>query len=1092
MYKKRKCKVSANRLTRMLVVCCMVLAASVSIQAQSSGMMKLSIHFPMAKLDVAMQQLKEASPVNIAYDASKLNLRQWNIQARAFRQASLTEILNYLLQRTGIGFKEIAGGIVLFEKKEVFAQKDTGKAVGRVTGKVIDEENGDPVTGASITIDNKGVVSGIDGSFSIALQPGNYTATITSVSHGSKEVTGIEVKATGSLVLNVTLKRRKDHLADIVVTSSVRKESAAALYARQKNNPAVSDGISAEQIRATPDNNAAQVLKRVSGLTVQEEKFVTVRGLSERYNNVILNGSNLPSTEPNRRNFSFDVIPSGLIDNIVVNKTATPDMPAEFAGGLVQVNTRDIPAENFASVTIGSGINTNSMGRSLYSVPRGDKEYLGLDDGTRTWWKKDWDPHTYRYYSGIGDNVKTSEMNARIPNNWGLYQYKYKPVQNYQFSAGRRIKLKETSSLGVTAAGTYRHEENISDDMRRQPGYYDYNTGNAYNFSTALGAVVNVGFQAKNHKVAFKNLYNRRFNHESNVNYGKEFNFNVTDLPGGDPVLYYVDMILINELLQNRLEGTHQLYKHLKFDWSADYITVNRYQPDTRSVLGYQAYGPKGYYEYLLNENSSFMTRGNNIFNSDLKERRKNITANFSVPFKVQGHNQLIKFGYAGAFRNARFQSTSLRLFYDSEGDYSAIRKAVYGLADYELHSLLKPGYLTYVLTGTGSGYNGEDYDGDQQLHAAYVMADLSFLERFRLIGGMRVEDNNMDLNAKAYNVDGTPVDSVMQYRTTDWLPSVNLVYNLTPKMNIRLAYSETLARADFRERSAFKYYEFRDRSIYRGSMGLQDARIRNLNIRYEYYPGPGEVISVSAFYKKFRKPVELIALFATSSEMNIFYFNLESSTNRGVEIDLRKSLGFVAPALPWFSKIFVSANGTWMKGDIAYDPQALMKSAADAGATPVSDPAPTRQRSLQGLSPYVVNAGLGYFGNIFGANITYNRYGRRIQNGGFFPWNDQYENSRDVIDIQLSAALLKNRLQIRFNISDLLQQDYIIYQNVSATPSTERGGGAFVLGSGNDQAGKANMNDDPKGLSYNKDLDFVAHRWFKGRNLSLTATYNF
>ncbi|MGN7721902.1 TonB-dependent receptor domain-containing protein [Chitinophaga sp. 22620] len=1070
----------------LMIVFCILL----NLQGRAQSTRKISLDVKNAPLTAVLEAIEKQTGSPFIYNRQQVEKIQ--VASASYQQKSLTDVLDHLLGPYKFGYKLEGGNIILFPqpKKE---EKKNASDPGQVSGRIIDEENGQAVPGATVQIGAKGTITAIDGSFTLMLPAGRYTAIISYIGYGTKEISEIEVTGQKTFELNATLKRRKGQLGTVVVTASARKESVAALYARQKNAAAVSDGISAEQIRATPDNNAAQVLKRISGLTVQEEKFVTVRGLSERYNNVILNGANLPSTEPNRRNFSFDVIPSVLIDNIVVNKTATPDMPAEFAGGLVQVNTKDIPAENFASISVGTGINTNSTGKSLYSSPRGGREYLGFDDGRRTWWKKDWDPREYRHYAAVEDNMKASEMNARIPNNWGLYKYKYTPVQNYQFSAGRRISLKNASSLGITLAGTYRHEENITDDQRRQPGYYDYNTGNSYNFSTALGAVANAGFQAKGHKLAFKNLYNHRFSHESGVNYGKEFNFQMIGTPGGDEVFYYTDILLINELLQNRLEGEHLLHKHLKFDWSADYITINRYQPDSRSSMGYQGNGPKGYYEYLLNEGSSYMTRGNNIFNSELKERRQNVSGNFSVPFKIGEANQLIKLGYAGAFRKAHFQSTSLRLFQDSKGDPNATAKAILGLADYELQNFLKPGYLTYVLTGTGSGYAGEDYAGDQQLHAAYLMADLNFLKKFRFIGGMRVEKNNMDVNAIAYNANsGLPVDSNMRYRRTDWLPSANLVYSLTSTMNIRLAYSETLARADFRERSAFKYYEFRDRSIYRGSIGLDDAKIRNLDIRYEYYPGPGEVISVSGFYKKFRKPVELIGLFSGSAELNLFYFNLESATNKGVEIDIRKSLGFIAPAMPWLKKIFVSANGSWMKGDVAYNAEALSKSAADAGSTPGQDPPASRRRPLQGLSPYVINAGLGYFGNVFGANITYNRYGRRILNGGYQPWQDQYENSRDVIDIQLSAVLLKNRLQVRFNISDLLQQDYVIYQNVSANPSSVNGGGAFILGSAEDMTNKANMNDDPKGLSYNKELDFALHKWFKGRNLSLTATYNF
>ncbi|PWV50559.1 outer membrane receptor protein involved in Fe transport [Chitinophaga sp. S165] len=1048
---------------------------------------KVQIKAGMTSAADIVNTLQRQTAYTFVYDPEYL--KKCHIKPMSTQVNKLSEVLQWLDERAPLDIVFNDNRIIITKGVQ---EKPAQVVTGHIVGKVVNNKN-EFLPGVTVKVNNgKGTVTQVDGGYDLELEPGKYTLEFSFISYNTKRITDVVVTEKKLTPLNIVLQPSSSALKEVVVTANYQKASVEGLYAIQKNNAAVSDGISAEQIRATPDNNAAQVLKRISGLTVQDDKFVTVRGLSERYNNVILNGANLPSTEPNRRNFSFDVVPSGLIDNVVINKTATPDMSAEFAGGLVQINTKDIPAQNFASITIGSGLNTNSTGKSLYSTERGNKEYFGADDGRRTWWEKDWLRDDYRQAAVAGDNVKTSSMNARIPNNWGLHKYGYSPVQNYQLTVGRRIKLKDATSLGITVAGTYRHEESIVDDQRYQPSFYYYDNANTYNFNTAIGAVANIGFQTKGHKVVLKNLYNRRFSHESAANYGKEFNFRVTSKEEGDDVLYYSDQVVINDLWQSRLEGEHMLHKHLKMDWSADYITVHRDQPDTRASLGYQAYGPKGYYQYLLTEASGFINRGNAIFNSALEEKRKNVTANFSVPFKVGEANQLIKVGYAGAFRKADFKSSALRMLYDPKGNKKEIDEAVLGLPDYELQSLLKPGYLTYRFASISAGDDGEDYSGDQKLHAAYFMADINFLKDFRFIGGVRMENNAMDVHGISYNkTTGIPVDTLVKYRKTDWLPSFNLIYNLTEAMNVRLAYSKTLARADFRERAPFIYYDFRDRNSYRGAVSLKDAKITNVDIRYEYYPGPGEVISVSGFYKRFDSPVEVVASNA-GGQLNLFYFNLERSTNKGIEVDFRKSLGFVSPSAAWLKKVFISGNGSWMKANVEYSPDALLKAAADAGAAPGQAPAGKRDRPLQGLSPYVINGGLGYFGNVLGVNMVYNRFGKRILNAGFNPWQDQYENARDVIDLQLSAALLKNKMQIRFNISDLLQQDYIVYQNVKATAPTEIGGGRFVFESAEEQASSPNSNHDPKGTSFNKDLDFVYHKWFKGRNLSLNITYNF
>lgn len=1078
MNKKRKWTNPFVPLSRLLFLCSALLVTSIRLYAQSPGSTKLSIHFPKTQLDAAMLQLLKASPVNIAYDNNKLRLHEWRIQEKDFNQATLSTILDYLLQKTNIRHKEMAGGIMLFAK-------DSTKAPGIVTGKVIDEENGDPVTSATVSIGNKNVVTGLDGSFTVSVIPGSYTAAISSVGFGSKKITGINVQAGKSFELNITLVRNKNQLASVVVTSSVKKEGVASLYARQKNSAAVSDGISAEQISRTPDNNAAQSLKRISGLTVQDEKFVTVRGLSERYNNVLLNGASLPSTEQNRRNFSFDIIPSGLIDNIVINKTATPDLPSEFAGGLVQVNTKDIPAANYITLSAGTGINTNSTGKEIVSLRRSDKAWLGFDDNRRTWWGKDWNRAEYspHYYSGNWE--KAAEMNRRIPNNWGLVRYKYQPQQSLQLALGRRFQLTEQSRIGLTIAGTYRNESLRVNEFSQFPNYYLYDSANNYQYNTAWGLIGNIAYQSRRHKLVFKNLYNRKYSQESAVNYGKEFNYRVTTVPGGDDVLYYSDVLVISDLRHHRLEGEHQLLTHLKVDWSVDDIQINRDQPDTRSSIGYQANGPKGHYEYILLEANGYLDRGNNIFNSKLTESKRNAALNISIPFTWKGQSQLLKAGYAGSFRKADFQSSAMRLMADPTAQGQEFHKTIFGIPDYQLQNFLQPGLLTYRYASIAAGDGGEDYTGKQDLHAAYAMADLQFLKRWRLIGGVRMENNFMKIHGVSYDKrTGNPVDSVMSYNPVDWLPSANLIYKLNTNMNLRLAYSKTTARADFRERSPFIYYDFRDRSVYRGAIGLEDAFVENLDLRYEYYPSAGEVVSVSFFHKKFTRPVELIGIGA--SPIQYFYFNLDESVNDGLEIDFRKKLGFIAPKLSWLQQLYLSGNFSWMKGDVKYSPQALMDAAANAGGTPGQAPGATRDRPLQGLSPYAINASIGYDGKIIGATVSYNRFGKRIVNGGFNPYQDQYENPRNVIDLQVSAKLLKEKLVARLNVNDLLQEDYIIYQNVSVNKSTGNFDTPIEL------IHSSNPNMDPKGTAYNKDKDLLYRRWFKGRTISLIFTYNF
>lgn len=1029
-----------------------------------------------------LQVLQQQTTYTFTFDNAALKaLPVRNIK---FRNAELGEVLQHLKTNYGLQFSVMSNKNIGVVRGSAPAQ-----ANGKISGTIVDEENGQPIPGVTVRIGAVGATSAADGSFSISLPAGNYTITLSNIGYIKKEVTDMEVRAQETSTLNTSIKRAKGQLATVEVKASARKDGINSLYIQQRNNAAISDGISQEQIRRTPDNNVAQVLKRISGLTVQDDKFVTVRGLSERYNNVMVNGASLPSTEPNRKNFSFDIIPSSLVDNIVVNKTATPDMSAEFAGGLVQINVRDMPVENYTTVALGTGINTHSAGHPMVSLKRGKYDHLGFDDGNRTWWK-DMDQQQYRSWIGSKNREEIHRQNLTIPNNFGMRKFSYVPMQNYQLGLGRRYQLPKGRLIGLTLAGTYRHEEQRSSEMRYFPSsfYFSDSASRVYNFTTSLGALANITFQAPRHKLAFKNLYNRRFNTETADMWGKDF-----DKGSGSEVELYSSITTINSILHNRLEGEHTLTRHnIKVDWAADLIDVRRDQPDTRSVKSYESVAlGEGY--YFLTEGQGFMVEGINIFNAALHEQKKNLALNITLPFMVRETEQKIKLGYSGSFRKANYESLALRLMNDGTVNQDVTK--YFGKPDYELATpqYLRPDLLYYNLAGVGSVGDrpADNYEGDQRLHGVYLMADLKFLRRFRLVGGIRGERNKMDVNGITFDyATGRPVDSLMKISTTDWLPSANLTYQLTSESNLRLAYSKTMSRADFRERSRFMYYEFRERNVYRGAAKLDDATITNLDLRYEWYPGPGEIISISAFYKKFASPVEQIAARGNGGLL-FYYFNLRSSENKGLEVDFRKSLGFISQSSSILKNIFISGNASIMKSNVGYNTDALLRASNGAtGGNSTELPPDSRNRPLQGLSPYAVNAGIGYFGEHAGVNLGYNRFGKRILAGGTYPAEDQYEKPRDVLDLQLNARFFKKKLDVRFNISDILQQDHIVYQNAIVGKPTDSGGGSF--GTNPDNINDPSPNGDPKGTNYGKDHDYTYTRVFKGRNMSINFTYKF
>lgn len=366
-------------------------------------------------------------------------------------------------------------------------------------------------------------------------------------------------------------------------------------------------------------------------------------------------------------------------------------------------------------------------------------------------------------------------------------------------------------------------------------------------------------------------------------------------------------------------------------------------------------------------------------------------------------------------------------------------------------------------------------------------MLDLKPLQQLRLIGGIRAEKNDQNVYDNVWSVQNQVSERKLTNNSQiDWLPSLNAIYSLTEKVNFRAAVYKTVARPDLRELSSFTYWDYDLFESVSGSP-LQTTRIDNADLRLEYYPAPGEVLSLSAFYKKFKNPIEMM-IAPTSSGAAYRYGNLESAMDKGLELDFRKSFSFLSPASPFWQSIYLSGNFTWLKANVTFK----VSDAVDVDGNPVF---PKRDRPLAGQSPYIINGALQYAGKSFGLNLAYNRFGKRIVFASPDRGSDEFENPRDLLDLQLSYKFLKRRqAELKLNISDLLNQEQLFYQNQFdlgnpfgfgvPLPSVERypGGGDLLTAA----------QKDPKGTSYNKDYDTVVRRYKFGTTFSFNFTYRF
>ncbi len=1060
----------------------------------------ISINQSATNLDRVFTSIEQQSGYMFSYDkgvASKINIDK--IQ---FKSIPLNEVLISLKKEAQLVYdvdgKNIAVRIAPHTTATLIKTAPVQKN-GIVLGRIIDDENGQPLASVTVRIAGKGTSTDVDGNFRISLPEGNYTATISSVGYGTKEISEIDIKSNQAFTLNVTLKREKEQLSAVVVKGTARKEGVAALYVRQKNAATVTDGISSEQIARTPDNNVGQVLKRVSGLqTTDDNKFAVVRGLGERYNNVLLNGSQLPSSEPNRRNFAFDMIPSALVDNVVVNKTATPDLPGEFSGGIIQINTRDIPQENFFQIDIGSGYNTMSTGKDFIGLKRGRYNHLGFLDN-----KVHGEPKgmTFSDYNEIASKIKDNSATPEelkkaqtflgtLPNTWQMYRFTALPVQNLGLSFGHIYTTGEKSKLGFVGALSYRNEQNINEYDLYQMQYKDYK-GKENQYITTLGGNLNLGYTFGKHKISWQNIYNRRF-------FEKLYQFNGFDLDAsGIPNMGYTSQTLVNALFQTKLQGTHGIgTKGIKVEWSGDWATLNRDQPFSRmmNARGYDSVAmelykiPADYYNYYFG-NFSSLDYGN-IYYSKLKEKRYSGQASLLVPFQLLQQNQHFKIGWLGSYRKANFGSDMYRLLYTAGspaiGEYP-------GIPYYEAFNSrrFEDGELyLYPISGGGQdGANGtgSGYTGTQRLNAFFGMLDLKLMAKLRLIGGIRNERYKQEVGTHMWKPGNIWEEVPVVIEKTDWLPSVNLIYALTPKINARAAWYKTVARPDIRETSGFEYFDFEIMRSVRGG-NLKTTEINNADIRLEWYPAPDEVVSVSGFYKHFDNPIEL-RMMATSGRPWYFYENLLKAKDLGVEVDFRKSFSFINPSSIW-RNLYLSGNFTLIKAEVEFN--------TGVATDPVTGEQvnPKRSRPLAGQSPYIINGGLAYIGERLGLNLSYNRYGRRIVYSAVDRSMDEYENPRNMMDAQISYKPLKNgRMLVRLNASNLLNQELITYINTygpNGGPDGNYAGEPSIQRYPDDVYKLPEEQLDPKGAAYDPAYDIPVTRRRFGVSYTLTISYRF
>jgi len=911
-----------------------------------------------------------------------------------------------------------------------FAQAQSVK----LTGKVLNDKN-EPLAGVSVKIiGGGGTTTDVEGRFSLSLVPGKkYELEFSAIGYESKNITEAEVVTGQVNELNITLQVKVKSGDNVVLktTSSAKKETVNAVIAFQKNTNTVASVISAESIRRSPDKNTGEVLKRTPGASIQEGRFIIVRGLADRYNQAMLNGILLTSTEPDRKTFSFDLIPAPMIDNIIINKAFVPEYPGEWAGGLIQVNTKDIPSKGFFNVQIGTGFNSQTIGKDFYKDGLGGKtDWLGFDDGTRAL------PSSYTKKSDfdLSSHAEKSAIGKQLRNSWTPVVSNAPLNISFQANGGFNTKL-HGKTIGGTFGLLYNKSNKYQQLLNRRNGFggstpdieSSYND-DKYLQEVTVGALGSLSMQLNSkNRISVKSIIN--VNNPNSVTQRVGY-----DISRGEQLKGSEFTFKQNTFFTTQISGEHSITSPLKFKWYGAFNILDGYIPDQRRILYSKNLNSSDPYKNIISRTLS-QQNGSRIY-QNLSDYIYTAGGDLTYNFNWLKQKQAVKGGYMLQIKD--------RLY---DGQFFAIYLA-------GNNETLKQLPADQIFASQNFG-NGEDdnllgfdaiknrnnrYMANTILNAGFLQFDNQFSSAFRVVWGLRVEDYDQLVGSvKKWD------DRFSHTQVTDFLPGINATYKINNKTNFRVSASQTVIRPELRELAKLNIYDFELNASVQGNPLLLRTKVSNADIRYEIYPRAGEVFTVGVFYKYFKNPIEQLLDEQSGGASTFSYVNAEKATTYGVEVEMRKKLDF-ANALKNFT---FQANASYISSSVKSTSFKL-------------------DRSMQGQSPYVLNFGLLYDLEKAGLNATllFNQIGKRIYVIGTSSIAiggapDVYEASRPLLDFQIAKKILKKKGELRLNVADILNETQRFYQNA----------------------------DDNKG--YDKNIDALRFTRKLGSNYSITFNYS-
>lgn len=908
---------------------------------------------------------------------------------------------------------------------------------GIIRGTVIEDATGEPLYGVTVVIKGttNGAITDFDGKFQINAAPGTYDIQASFVSFAPVTVSEVAVSEEEPTVLSqIRLKEDIALLEEVVVTAEVIKTTEAALMTVKRKSASLVDGISSANFRKIGDSDAASAVKRVTGVSVEGGKYVYIRGIGDRYTKTMLNTMDIPGLDPDRNSLQIDIFPTNLIDNMIVYKTATADLPADFTGGAVNIETKDFPDERILDVSFGMSFNPSMHFNSDFLTQNGSStDWLGFDNGLRTLPAGGRNRNIPSPLNSEYSRAQVSNFNNSFNKQMGAEQSTSFMDYSLGFTYGDQKELNNGNKLGYIFSSTYKSTTTHFDDVM----YGEYQilegletsselvpatiqSGTESQKSVLLGGLAGVAYKTDNSKYKVNVMHLQNSDRLS-------AQFTILDDPqdqaigksgfsGNSDNLEFSQRGLTNVLVA----GEHHIGDN---DWTIDWrfspTISNITEPDVRKA----AFTNEGSSMTINGGAAGFPTRIWRFLDEVNYSSRVDLAKNLNV----FGSEATFKAGMSHTFKERDYEILQYQLqFFGAQPDWSGNPDEIF------LEDNLYPAPGTGYLQSGNSSPNSNAYNSNVNYIAGYLSAEVSPFARFKSILGLRMEKyqqrhTGRDISyAQSNGNAGNRLNDDVVLDATDLFPSANLIYNLREKQNLRFSASRTVARPSFKELSFAQILDPLSNRTFNGGLFAYDGEwdgnlratyINNFDLRWELFMPQGQLLSVSAFYKTFDDPIELVRIRQAQTTNEFQPRNVGDGTLMGVELEVRKTLDFLSQRLSnftWITNVTLVETSLEMS-DVEFNAREdFQKSGQEI----------SNRREMAGQAPYVINAGLSYenFEAGLDAGLFYNVQGKTltIVGGGLFP--DVYSEPFNSLNFNLNKRLgEKDNMTINFSVNNIL-----------------------------------------------------------------------